>query len=321
MSEKSTRNKTIKIEDLNIDLYEKGILEDISDFNSIINKTICWDSLQLLKKIPNESVDLIFADPPYNLTKIYAWKKFSASSDEEYETWLELWMWELNRIAKKNASIYICCDRKSSIPVFKIMRKYFSIINRITREREKWRWASSNWKNCIEDIYFWVMNEKQYTFNIEQVKMKKKVIAPYRNEDGIAKDRQTESEWNFRLTMPSNIWTDISIPFWSMPENTTHPTQKPEKLLAKIILASSNEWDIVLDPFLWSWTTSVVAKKLGRKYIWIEQQLEYAIISEYRLKLADTNKDIQWYEDWVFWERNTLQERASKKVWKTLFDE
>jgi site-specific DNA-methyltransferase (adenine-specific) len=106
-----------------------------------------------------------------------------------------------------------------------------------------------------------------------------------------------------------------------MPENTTHPTQKPEKLLAKIILASSNEWDIVLDPFLWSWTTSVVAKKLGRKYIWIEQQLEYAIISEYRLKLADTNKDIQWYEDWVFWERNTLQERASKKVWKTLFDE
>ena len=72
MSEKSTRNKTIKIEDLNKDLYEKEILEDISDFNSIINKTICWDSLQLLKKIPNESVDLIFADPPYNLTKIYA---------------------------------------------------------------------------------------------------------------------------------------------------------------------------------------------------------------------------------------------------------
>ena len=202
------------------------------------------------------------------------------------------------------------------------MNKYFKLMNRITWEREKWRWASANRKNCIEDIYFWVMNDNFYTFNIDKVKIKRKVIAPYKTESWEAKDWNTEVDWNFRLTMPSNVWTDISIPFRSMPENTTHPTQKPEKLIAKIILASSNEWDIVFDPFLWSWTTSVVAKKLWRKYIWIEKERDYSIIAEHRLKLAESNKSIQWYEDWVFWERNTLQERQSKK-WRqnsTLFD-
>ena len=87
-----------------------------------------------------------------------------------------------------------------------------------------------------------------YTFNVDAVKLKKKVIAPYR-ENGLPKDWKEEGKDKYRLTYPSNIWTDITIPFWSMPENTPHPTQKPEKLLAKIILASSNEGDIVFDPF------------------------------------------------------------------------
>ncbi len=318
----STRNKTIKVENLDQETLYANVLTDVKDFQSLINKTIHWDSIELLKKIPDNSVDLIVTDPPYNLTKEYAGTKFAASSNEDYENWLELRIPELKRISKDNASVYICCDWKSSIPVYNIMSKYFTIINRITWEREKWRWASANWKNCIEDIYFWVVNNKHYTFNIDEVKIKRKVIAPYKTDDWEAKDWAEEKDWNFRLTMPSNVWTDISIPFWSMPENTTHPTQKPEKLIAKIILASSNRWDIVLDPFLWSWTTSVVAKKLWRKYIWIEKERDYSIIAEHRLKLAESNKSIQWYEDWVFWERNTLQERQSKK-WRqntTLFD-
>jgi len=317
----SDRNKTIKVENLDQETLYANVLIDVKDFQSIINKTIHWDSIELLKKIPDNSVDLIVTDPPYNLTKEYAGTKFAASSNEDYENWLELRIPELKRISKDNASVYICCDWKSSIPVYDIMSKYFTIINRITWEREKWRWASANWKNCIEDIYFWVVNDKHYTFNIDDVKIKRKVIAPYKTDDWEAKDWAEEKDWNFRLTMPSNVWTDISIPFWSMPENTTHPTQKPEKLIAKIILASSNKWDIILDPFLWSWTTSVVAKKLWRKYIWIEREKDYSIIAEHRLKLADNNKSIQWYEDWVFWERNTLQERQSKKAKeKTLFD-
>jgi len=104
-----------------------------------------------------------------------------------------------------------------------------------------------------------------------------------------------------------------------MPENTDHPTQKPEKLIAKLILASCPENGIVLDPFLGSGTTSVVAKKLGRKYIGIDMNEEYCIWAEKRLAQADTDKTIQGYSGGVFWERNTLnlqmsEQKKDKKV-------
>lgn len=91
-----------------------------------------------------------------------------------------------------------------------------------------------------------------------------------------------------------------------MPENTDHPTQKSEKLLAKIILAATNQGDFVLDPFLGSGTTSVTAKKLGRRYLGIEQNEEYCLLAEKRLEMAEQNKYIQGFTDGVFWERNTL---------------
>ena len=94
-----------------------------------------------------------------------------------------------------------------------------------------------------------------------------------------------------------------------MPENTAHPTQKPEKLLAKIILASSNPGDVVLDPFLGSGSTSVAAKKLGRHYIGIEIESQYCLWAEQRLAQAEANPTIQGYADGVFWERNSLAER------------
>jgi len=137
------------------------------------------------------------------------------------------------------------------------------------------------------------------------VKLKRKVIAPYRNSEGLPKDWEETSKGSFRLTFPSNLWNDISIPFWSMQENTDHPTQKPEKLLAKLILASSKSSDFVFDPFLGSGTTSVVAKKLGRKYLGIELDEKFACIAEKRLELAEDEKTIQGYKDGVFWERNT----------------
>ena len=90
-----------------------------------------------------------------------------------------------------------------------------------------------------------------------------------------------------------------------MPENTAHPTQKPEKLLAKLILASSNPGDIVFDPFLGSGSTSVTAKKLGRHYVGIEQNEQYCVWAEKRLEMADGDASIQGYLDGVFWERNS----------------
>jgi site-specific DNA-methyltransferase (adenine-specific) len=175
--------------------------------------------------------------------------------------------------------------------------------NRITWEREKGRGALKNWKNAAEDIWFFTVSD-EFTFNLDSVKQKRRVVAPY-TENGKPKDWDRTENGNFRTTHPSNIWTDISVPFWSMPENTDHPTQKPEKLLAKIILASTNEGDLVLDPFAGSGTTAVVAKKLGRHLIAIESDEKYCILGLKRLEMAETDNSIQGFSDGVFWERNS----------------
>ncbi|NLA73258.1 MAG: site-specific DNA-methyltransferase, partial [Clostridiales bacterium] len=143
-----------------------------------------------------------------------------------------------------------------------------------------------------------------YTFNLDAVKLRRRVIAPYK-ENGKPKDWQETKSGKFRDTCPSNFWDDISVPFWSMAENTSHPTQKPEKLIAKLILASSNKGDIVFDPFLGSGTSAVTAKKLDRRFVGIEKSKRYCALSQYRLIKANEDKRIQGYEDNVFWERNT----------------
>jgi site-specific DNA-methyltransferase (adenine-specific) len=188
--------------------------------------------------------------------------------------------------------------------------KYFTLRNRITWEREKGRGAKKNWKNSSEDIWFFTRSDDHY-FNVEAVKMKRKVIAPYK-ENGKPKDWQESDKGNFRLTSPSNLWTDLSVPFWSMPENTEHPTQKPEKLMAKIILASTQENDLILDPFAGSGTTAVTAKKLNRSFVGIEADENYCLITEKRLAMAEENKTIQGFAKGVFWERNSSQVKSKK---------
>jgi site-specific DNA-methyltransferase (adenine-specific) len=101
-----------------------------------------------------------------------------------------------------------------------------------------------------------------------------------------------------------------------MPENTDHPTQKPEKLIARLILASSRSQEVVFDPFLGSGTTAVVAKKLGRQYCGVELDQAYCCWALKRLKLAETDFSIQGYAEGVFWERNSLPDRKPQKVRK-----
>ncbi len=228
---------------------------------------------------------------------------FKARSPAAYKEWLTTWVAELPRLLKPNASIYMCCDWQSSNAIYDVFAQYFKVRNRITWEREKGRGAKRNWKNASEDIWFGTVSG-DYTFNVEAVKLQRRVRAPYRDSSGQPKDWQVTEKGNFRATHPSNLWTDISVPFWSMPENTEHPTQKPEKLIAKMILASSNAGDVVFDPFLGSGTTSVVAKKLGRQYVGIEQERLYCCLAEKRLSLADEDVAVQGYSDGYFWERN-----------------
>ena len=302
---KSERNKTIDLSieegqcylDRCIKITEKSSLEQI------LNKTIIGNSFNAMSFLPNSFVDLLIVDPPYNLDKDFHGNKFKKTSDEAYEEYTEEWIGKVKPLLKPNASIYVCCDWISSTVIGQVLKKHFFIQNRITWQREKGRGALSNWKNGMEDIWF-ATYSKTYTFNVESVKMRRKVIAPYK-VDGKPKDWEETETGNFRNTYPSNFWDDISIPYWSMSENTTHPTQKPEKLLAKLILASSNQGDIVFDPFLGSGSTSVTAKKLGRHYVGIEMNEQYCVWAEKRLEMADTDSSIQGYTDGVFWERNT----------------
>jgi site-specific DNA-methyltransferase (adenine-specific) len=206
-------------------------------------------------------------------------------------------------LLKETASIYICGDWRSAAAIQRVVGRYFKLRNRITWEREKGRGAKANWKNAAEDIWFFTVSD-EYTFNLDAVRQRRRVVAPYK-VNGKPKDWSESENGNFRDTHPSNIWTDISVPFWSMPENTDHPTQKPEKLLAKIILASTNAGDLILDPFAGVGTTAVVAKKLDRRSVAIERDEEYCLLALKRLEMAETDKRIQGFAEGVFWERNS----------------
>lgn len=276
------------------------------------NKLFTQDFFEAIKFLPGKFVDLLFIDPPYNLNKKFSSINFRKKSSEEYENWLESWFIKILPLLKQNASVYFCSDWTSSYSVYNVLRKYLKIRNRITWEREKGRGSRRNWKNCHEDIWFATVSDEYY-FNADAVKLKRKVLAPYRDEKNNPKDWKRDHNVNYRLTHSSNIWTDLTVPFWSMPENTEHPTQKPEKLLAKIILASSRENDLIFDPFSGVGTTLVVAKKLGRNYCGIEIDEKYSLLTLKRLKIAESDNSIQGYSDGVFWERNTLREQIKFK--------
>ncbi|MGE5672276.1 MAG: DNA-methyltransferase [Mycobacterium leprae] len=274
----------------------------------LVNVILQQDLLTALDYLPHAFVDLLVVDPPYNLTKVFHKTTFRQQPLQAYEEWLAGWFSRLLPVLKPTASVYVCGDWRSSTAVHRVLERHLIVRNRITWEREKGRGASANWKNAAEDIWFGTLSDS-YTFNVDAVKLRRRVMAPYRDSSGRPNDWSATAEGNFRLTYPSNLWTDLTVPFWSMPENTEHPTQKPEKLLAKIILASSNPGDLVFDPFLGSGTTAVVAKKLGRLYLGVELDERYCCLAEKRLALADGDRSIQGYADGVFWERHSEKTR------------
>lgn len=305
LKERAPRNRTITVGDAERERL-KSCLQTEADINAdTVDATVLGDCLAIAGRLAPSSVDMLFLDPPYNLNKRFGDNSFTKKPVEQYTEWLCGVLDALLPTVKPNGTVYICGDWHTSTSIFAAASERLCIRNRITWEREKGRGAKTNWKNSSEDIWFCTVSNN-YTFNVDEVKLRRKVIAPYRNGDGTPKDWKEGDDGNYRNTHPSNLWTDITIPFWSMPENTDHPTQKSEKLVAKLMLASTNPNDLVLDPFLGSGTTSVVARKLGRHFIGVELEEEYALLAAKRLELAATNKGVQGYSDGVFWERNSL---------------
>jgi site-specific DNA-methyltransferase (adenine-specific) len=315
MKERAPRNQTLIIQqDERESLMRQTIsLDAPCTSKGIEDQLIHQDLFACADFLPDQFIDLAIIDPPYNLDKQFGSSKFSKTSSGSYEEWVDSWLTILKRCLKKTASLYVCCDWQSSKSIQIVLEKHFIVRNRITWEREKGRGASSNWKNCSEDIWFCTVSNEYY-FDVEAVKLKRKVIAPYRHSSGEPKDWEETDNGNYRLTHPSNLWTDISIPFWSMPENTDHPTQKPEKLIAKLILASSKLGDFVFDPFFGSGTTCVVAKKLHRRFAGVEKEPEYCQMAVKRLNRAELDDTIQGYHDGYFWERNSLADQKQVKT-------
>ena len=306
---RAPRNRTIDLEDAEIERLRQRILFAGEDplpaaFGSTV---ICGDAFAVLPNLPPTSFDLLFADPPYNLTKEFGGRRFRKQSSDEYEAWLDSWLRLCVPLLKPTASVYVCGDWRSGSAIERAGSRHFNVRNRITWEREKGRGAKRNWKNAGEDIWFFSVSDA-YTFNLESVKHRRRVLAPYRT-NGRPKDWDESASGNFRDTHPSNLWTDISVPFWSMRENTDHPTQKPEKLLAKIILAGTTPRDLILDPFAGSGTTAVVAQKLGRRFVAIESDENYCLFAARRLEMAEADETIQGFYDGVFWERNSVRKR------------
>ena len=303
---RAPRNRTIALDAAETKLYSRRSItlsQDV-EFDDIANQVVNQNVFDVLDFLPSGFADLLFIDPPYNLTKSFNSTRFSQLPDSEYAKWFASWFPAILRTLKPNGAVYLCADWRTSAAVYSVVAQHLKVRNRITWEREKGRGAKSNWKNASEDILFGTLSDI-YTFNTDAVKIKRRVLAPYTYANGKPKDWKQEDDGNFRLTHPSNLWTDITVPFWSMPENTDHPTQKPEKLLAKIILASTNPRDVIFDPFLGSGTSAVVAKKLGRQFVGIEIDESYCNLALKRLDMAETDNTIQGYSDGVFWERNT----------------
>lgn len=315
MKKHTPRNKTLtcsaaELASLSTDLL---YLNEPVEQESLQNRIVNQDLNDALPFLPTEFVDLLILDPPYNLTKNYNGNLFRYREAQDYVAWFSRVLLSLLPLLRAKASVYVCSDWKTSNLVFPVLDQHTQVRNRITWEREKGRGAKANWKNNTEDIWFCTLGD-DYCFNIDDVKLKRRVLAPYRSDDGKPKDWNEEANGNYRLTHPSNIWADMTIPFWSMPENTKHPTQKPEKLIAKLVLASSNPGDFVFDPFLGSGTTAVAARKLNRKFCGVEMNREYCCWAAKRLQQAAADNRIQGYTDGVFWERNSLRAQTSKAV-------
>jgi len=260
---------------------------DIKTFERDHHKIIFGDALESLKSlIPDSSIDLIFADPPYNIGKDFNGRKDKWESDETYLDWCYQWLDLCIQKLKPNGSFYVMTSTQA-MPFFDIyLRKKLDILSRII-----WYYDSSGvqakryYGSMYEPILFCVKDKDNYTFNSGDVLVEAKTGAKRKLIDY---RKPVPTVYNSQK-VPGNVWQFPRVRY-RMDEYENHPTQKPEALLERIILASSNPGDIVLDPFSGTFTTSFVAKKFGRQSIGIEIEEEYVKIGLRRLQILTSYK-------------------------------
>ena len=255
-------------------------------FGNEKHKIIWGDALEVLCTLPDNSIDLIFADPPYNIGKKFNGHVEKWKTTESYLEWCYKWLNLCISKLKPNGSLYVMTATQF-MPFFDIyLRERLCVLSRIV-----WSYDSSGvqaknyYGSMYEPILFAVKDKENYTFNANNILVEAKTGAKRKLIDY---RKPIPTVYNSQK-VPGNVW-DIPRVRYRMDEYETHPTQKPIALLERIIQASSNHGDLVLDPFSGTFTTCYVAKKLGRKSIGIELQDEYVKIGLRRLQLANEFK-------------------------------
>lgn len=268
-------------------------MDDIEIFNKDEHKIIKGDVLQALQSIPDSSIDLIFIDPPYNIGKNFNGLKDKWHTEEDYLKWCYQWIDLCIAKLKNTGSMYIMTATQF-MPYFDIyIRKRLSILSRIV-----WSYDSSGvqakkyYGSLYEPILFCVKDKNNYTFNANDILVEAKTGAKRKLIDY---RKAIPAVYNSQK-VPGNVW-NFSRVRYRMNEYENHPSQKPIALLERIIKASSNENDIVLDPFSGTFTTSYVAKALNRKSIGIEIQEEYVKIGLRRLEILNNYNNVPLVKD------------------------
>ncbi len=257
------------------------------------HKIIFGDAIEALKKIPNGTIDLIFIDPPYNIGKNFSGLKDKWVSDNDYLNWCYTWIDLCIDKLKSNGSMYIMTATQF-MPFFDIyIREKLFILSRIV-----WSYDSSGvqakkyYGSLYEPILFCVKDKNNYTFNASDILVEAKTGAKRKLIDY---RKPVPSIYNSQK-VPGNVW-NFSRVRYRMEEYEEHPSQKPVALLERIIKASSNIGDIILDPFAGTFTTGYVAKMLNRKSIGIEIQENYLKIGLRRLNISETYKNEYLYKE------------------------
>lgn len=242
------------------------------------------DSFECLQDIKDESVHLIFADPPYNIGKKFGDFIDTWPSDEHYAEWCYEWLALCIKKLKPNGSLYVMTSTQAMPYLDLWLRDRLAVLTRIV-----WHYDSSGvqaknyFGSLYEPILFCVKDAKNYTFNASDIEIEAKTGAVRK-----LIDYRKEIPTPYKTTkIPGNTWYIPRVRY-RMPEYENHPSQKPEALLERIIKASSNPGDLVLDPFAGTFTTCAVALRLGRKAIGIEMQSEYFKIALRRLSISNS---------------------------------
>ncbi len=239
--------------------------------------------LDLLPSVPDGTVDLIFADPPYNIGKSFGQFKDKWPSDQAYAEWCYSWLTLCLKKLKSTGSLYVMTSTQAMPYIDLWMRSQCTVQSRIV-----WHYDSSGvqarryYGSMYEPILFCVKDPNSYTFNTDDIEVEARTGAVRKLIDY----RKATPEPYKTTKVPGNVWYFPRVRY-RMAEYEEHPSQKPEVLLERIIKASSNPGDLVLDPFAGTFTTCVVAQRLMRRTVGIEQEREYYKIGVRRLGLAD----------------------------------